>query len=100
MLKKHIVKRAELLLERYPEIIQNFENAYNIVENTHKKYPNQNRSLRYDFYLPFYNRYIEISPLYNKCEKIKKKIDEKKMLFECVVLTTEKEIIEYIKSLS
>lgn len=73
----------------------------NISFKLDKKYPQHNNpgSLRYDFYLSYYDRYIEISPLYNSKKDIKESVDIKKKLFNCDVLCTKEQISQYVKSL-
>jgi len=67
-----------------------------------KKYPHETNpgSLRYDFYLEEYDMYIEISTYYDKCEQIRKVIDEKVSLFNPVVLKSKVEIKDFVESLS
>lgn len=73
----------------------------NINFNLDNKYPQDNNpgSLRYDFYLPDYDRYIEISPLYQSKKAVKESVDKKKKLFNCDILCTKEEISQYVKSL-
>jgi hypothetical protein len=59
-------------------------------------YPNS--TFRYDFKI--HNTYIEIAPTYNSSEASRKKLDKKKKLFGCVLLTSTKEIDEFIDELN
>lgn len=61
------------------------------------QYPNS--SMRYDFYLPRYGRYVEIAPQYDFDEKYRMKMDKKKELFGCVLLKNTEDFIMFINSL-
>lgn len=60
-----------------------------------KPYPNSN--FRFDFYV--FGDYIEICPMYNKKgkEAYTIKMNKKKNLFNCVLLTSIQEIDSYLK---
>jgi hypothetical protein len=58
------------------------------------KYPNSN--MRYDFFIG--GKYIEICPMIDKDEKYKQKMNKKKELFNCVLLSSLQEIDNFIES--
>jgi hypothetical protein len=74
----------------------------NILFEIDKKYPHDNNpgSWRYDFYLPAYDVYIEVSPAYDKVEHVRKRVDEKEKLFGCLVAKNHKEILDILDSIS
>jgi hypothetical protein len=55
-----------------------------------------NSSMRYDFYLPEYDEYIEIAPLYSKDEKYKIKMDKKREIFGCTILKSTQEFENFL----
>ena len=72
--------------------------TYNIESIIDKPYPNSN--FRYDFYLPKYNRYIEIAPLMFKCsEEYRLKMTMKQKIFGCDILVKKSEFVPYIERL-
>lgn len=82
--------------------------AYNLLVKTNlnfsvgKRYVKGSDRRSYDFYIEKTNTYLEISPLYNKNDDIKNKIDKKILDFDnknIVVLKTFDEIHLFIKSL-
>jgi hypothetical protein len=66
-----------------------------------KKYPHDNNpgSLRYDFFLEDFNSYIEVSPLYHKSEVVRNKVDLKKKLFGCEIVTNQDEVLQLLSVL-
>lgn len=74
---------------------EEFKNKFpNIIMEIDGRYPNSN--FRYDFLIR--GQYIEISPCYNIYDKIKKTIDKKSKLFNCIILTTIEEIDRFINN--
>lgn len=69
----------------------------NILFMLDKNYPNSN--FRYDFFLPKINKYIEISPEYGKKfnTKYTEKINQKKKIFNCEILTNMNDINSFFK---
>jgi hypothetical protein len=67
-----------------------------------KQYPQKTntKKLRFDFYLPKYDLYIEISPRFTTDETIRNKVLVKQSLFGCIILKTKNEIYEFVDSLS
>jgi len=61
------------------------------------KYPNS--SMRYDFFLPDFEIYIEICPMYSKDEKYTLKMDRKKQLFGCILLKDEVEFDHFLNEI-
>ncbi len=74
----------------------------NISFKIDKKYPHKNNpgSWRYDFYLPAYDIYIEISPAYDAVKHVREKVDEKEKLFGCLVAKNKKEILDILDGVS
>jgi hypothetical protein len=66
-----------------------------------KKYPHKSNpgSLRYDFFLVDFDIYIEVSPLYHKNEKVRDKVDLKKKLFGCEIVTNQDEVLQLLSVL-
>ena len=56
----------------------------------------EDSNMRYDFYIPSKNIYIEIAPLYHKDELYRKKMDKKVEIFGSIILVDSKDYDEYI----
>ena len=61
------------------------------------KYPSS--SMRYDFFLPDFETYIEICPMYGKNEKYTLKMDKKKQVFGCILLKNEFDFDHFLNEL-
>ena len=83
LFKNHMLKVEEGFLRSSLEIFTYDKlKERNIEFEIDKKYPcNNPGSWRYDFYLPKYEIYIEISPSYKLNASVKEKIDKKTRTF-------------------
>jgi len=60
-------------------------------------YPNSN--FRCDFYLPKYNYFIEIAPMYHNNKKYQEKMNYKKKVFDCIILTNISEMKKFLEEI-
>lgn len=102
LFKNHMLKVEEGFLRSSLEIFTYDKlKERNIEFEIDKKYPYNNPgSWRYDFYLPKYEIYIEISPSYKLDASVKEKIDKKQELFGSLVAKNKKDILDILNTIT